>query len=248
MGRWLRGLWRELALLLWRGGCAICGRRTPAVFCPRCQAEVLACRLQASLAFEVPAGTLTANQPASVVEGGDGLPLLAWGHYRDRLRSALFRLKYRDCPHVGLLLGRWLGQAWQEAQLERVWGRPVVVPIPLHARRLNERGYNQATAIARGFCRQTRLPLAPDALRRRRETAAQFGLGAVARERNLADAFEVGSLRSRRVLLVDDIYTTGSTVRAAARALQARGITVVGVVAVARAGRGGPRQGSRVKF
>lgn len=179
------------------------------------------------------AASAVAELPAP--EPRDCLPLLAWGHYRDRLRSALLRLKYNDCPHIGSTLGRWLGEAWQEARLETVWGRPTVVPIPLHARRLNERGYNQAMAIARGFCRQTRLPLAAKVLRRRRATTAQFGLGAAAREQNLVDAFEVGSLQPQRVLLIDDIYTTGSTVRAAAQVLQARGITVVGVVAVARA-------------
>jgi len=179
---------------------------------------------------------VAAGRQKVIASGHDALPVLAWGHYRDRLRLALLRLKYHDCPHIGPLLGRWLGQAWQEAQLERTWGRPAVVPIPLHGERLEQRGYNQAMAIARGFCRQTGLPLAARALRRRRATTAQFGLGAAAREENLAEAFEVGRLRSPRVLLVDDIYTTGSTARAAAQALRDRGIIVVGIVAVARAG------------
>ncbi|MEO0947511.1 MAG: phosphoribosyltransferase family protein [Cyanobacteria bacterium J06641_5] len=184
---------------------------------------------------------MDAHARLPTAERSDPLPLLAWGHYRDRLRLALLRLKYNDSPQIGLLLGRWLGTAWQDAQLEKVWGRPTVVPIPLHAQRLNERGYNQAMTIARGFCRQTQLPLAARVLQRRRATIAQFGLGVAAREQNLVDAFEVRSLRPQRVLLVDDIYTTGSTMRAATRALQARGITVVGVVAVARAGRERPR-------
>ncbi len=220
--RWLRSIWRELSALLWRGGCALCRRRQPtgrSVFCPSCHQALQACSLQ----------------PPTLERERDRLPVFAWGQYRDDLRQALLGLKYRDRLSVGSQLGLWLGQSWQQARLNGIMGRPAVVPIPLHPEKLDRRGYNQAAAIARGFCRQTGLPLAMRALRRVRATTPQFGLGIAAREENLAAAFEVGSLRARSVLLVDDIYTTGATAMAAARVLQARGVKVVGIATVARA-------------
>lgn len=197
----------------------LCHRPTREVFCPRCCQALQDCRLQ----------------PPALEPTPDNLPIFAWGQYRDSLRRALLDLKYRDRLSVGPLLGRWLGHSWQQARLESVLGRPTVVPIPLHAKKRQRRGYNQAAAIARGFCRQTGLPLAVRALRRVRATTAQFRLGTAARERNLAAAFEVGRLQARRVLLIDDIYTTGATARAAARVLRGRGIAVVGIATVARA-------------
>jgi ComF family protein len=109
-----------------------------------------------------------------------------------------------------------------------------VVPIPLHAERLRQRGYNQAALISQAFCQRTGLRHWPEALVRVRATAAQHELNPLQRQHNLAGAFALKQVPATPVLLVDDIYTTGSTVQAAQQVLAAAGIPVAGVIVVAQ--------------
>lgn len=112
----------------------------------------------------------------------------------------------------------------------------VLVPVPLHRGRLGRRGYNQALELAKPLAASWRLPLAAAALSRVRDTAPQSELTAAQRRRNLRGAFvaDASTVRGRRVLLVDDVITTGSTVREAARTLLAAGAAEVRVLAAAR--------------
>jgi len=114
-----------------------------------------------------------------------------------------------------------------------------VVPVPLHPRRLRERGYNQAAEIARFAARSLGLPLDASLLRRTRATKGQTGLGARERALNVAAAFAPTRTlpHAPRVALVDDVVTTGSTVCAAAAALRAAGAGAVELWVVARARR-----------
>lgn len=112
------------------------------------------------------------------------------------------------------------------------------MPIPLHRDKQRERGFNQATLIAQGFCQQTRLPI-DESLQRTKSTQAQFQLSPIDRQRNLQDAFQLDprhKLAGKSVLLIDDIYTTGATISATSQVLQAAGIKVWGVAVVAIAG------------
>jgi ComF family protein len=113
----------------------------------------------------------------------------------------------------------------------------VLVPVPLHPRRLRDRGFNQASLIAREIGRRMGRPLVEGALVRRRETMPQTGLSAAARRRNVEDAFAVrrrGLVAGHVVTLVDDVLTTGATARACARALRAAGAREVRILALAR--------------
>jgi ComF family protein len=126
--------------------------------------------------------------------------------------------------------------------LERAgWDAPLpslVVPVPLHARRLAERGYNQAAELARYAARRLALPLAPRLLERRRDTPKQTRLDSAARAANVAGAFTARvRLAGLHVALVDDVLTTGSTARAAAAALREAGATRIELWAAARAER-----------
>ena len=114
-----------------------------------------------------------------------------------------------------------------------------VVPVPLHPRRLRERGYNQAAELARFAARSLALPLDLTLLQRSRATKGQTGLGVRERSLNVAGAFVTtrALLHAPRVALVDDVVTTGSTVLAAAAALQAAGAGAVELWVVARARR-----------
>lgn len=166
--------------------------------------------------------------------------MFAWGNYGGAVKRSLAVLKYDNQPQIAQPLGQWLGKAWLNADLAGNT-KLTVVPIPLHANKQRQRGYNQADLLAESFSQVTGLPLQRHGLERVRETEAQFTLGAAEREKNLKSAFAVGKkLQKSRsglaVLLLDDIYTTGATARAAADVLRRQGIKVYGLVAIAAAG------------
>jgi ComF family protein len=113
----------------------------------------------------------------------------------------------------------------------------VLVPVPLHPRRLRERGFNQSALLAREISRRAGMPTCPDALVRRLDTVPQTGLSAAARRRNVREAFAVGrgaSVAGRTVTLVDDVFTTGATALACARQLDEAGAREVRLLTVAR--------------
>ena len=171
------------------------------------------------------------------------MPLYTWGSYEGALRRALQKLKYERHPTIGIQLGEWLGQTWrQESMLPSPRSKPpaqksfTVVPIPLHADKLKTRGYNQAALMAEGFCRITGYAHRPRALQRIRPTAAQFGLSAPQRQENIQGAFQLDNRQAIQspVLLLDDIYTTGSTVAEAVKVLGHQKIKVAGILVIAR--------------
>ena len=123
-------------------------------------------------------------------------------------------------------------------QCARVWCEvDVLVPVPLGRTRERERGHNQAAELAAALARIVRLPVAAEALVRRRETRTQTALAPLERRRNVAGAFALGprEVRNRRVALVDDVLTTGATLGGAAQVLAAAGARSVGAVTFARA-------------
>lgn len=141
--------------------------------------------------------------------------------YEDRLQQALYRMKYNGCRSYGLFFAAWMaeeGKEWAEQM-----GFDRMTAVPLAKKRMKSRGYNQAEVIARELSRLCRVPY-EELLKRQRETRLQKGLGEQLREKNMAGAFEVlpfeGELK--RICVVDDIYTTGSTLRECIRVLQER--------------------------
>jgi ComF family protein len=133
---------------------------------------------------------------------------------------------------------RLLGELLAEELAASGARRPeLILPVPLHARRLRERGYNQALELARPVARALGLPLETRACTRLRATAAQSGLDLKARRANLRGAFAVPALGVKHVAVLDDVVTSGSTVAELARALARAGVERVDVWAVARATR-----------
>jgi len=146
--------------------------------------------------------------------------------------SAIHLMKYQRRR----LLARPLG-ALLLPLLDELGPADGVVPVPLHVGRLREREFNQALALARVVCRATGWPLRWELLERIRPTRAQVGLEAVERRRNVRRAFRVRraeAVQGARLLLVDDVMTTGSTVHECARVLKRAGAGAVQVVTVAR--------------
>jgi ComF family protein len=153
---------------------------------------------------------------------------LAWRFPVDAL---IGRFKYAGALHYGAMLGRLLGRHCRGRDIDGL------VPVPLHPGRLRERGFNQADELARAAAPLAGVPVLRGACRRVAATVPQAGLGARERYRNLAGAFAAaGSLEGRRLAIVDDVLTTGSTAAAVAEALLQAGAHRVEVWAVARGG------------
>lgn len=155
--------------------------------------------------------------------------------YDEHSRDLILPLKHGDRTDLAPLLARWLSRAAGPLLAEA----DLVVPVPLHRWRLLRRRYNQAAEIARPLARRAGLAFVPEAVVRVRDTGSQAGKSAGGRRRNLAAAFAApAALRSRlagkRVLLVDDVMTTGATLEGCARALRRAGASQVDAVVVAR--------------
>jgi ComF family protein len=156
--------------------------------------------------------------------------------YGGELAVALQRLKYDRRLDIARTLAPLLAPALAEASAEV----EVIVPVPLHWRRQSKRGFNQASVLVEQARTRGGAPVDAISLRRRRATASQAGLTARERARNVAGAFAVVRRRrprieGRRVLLVDDVITTGATVAAASRALLDAGAASVRGLCLARA-------------
>ena len=166
---------------------------------------------------------------------------VAYGSYEAGLRELIHLLKYGGVRPAANVLGRTLAEAI--ANLDPILAQEVivVVPVPLYKTKRRQRGFNQAELIARAALKfhpaRDRMRLAADVLQRRRDTKSQIGLTAHQRRENMRGAFAVTraqEIKDREVLLVDDVYTTGTTVSECARVLRRAGATRVWVATVAR--------------
>jgi len=149
------------------------------------------------------------------------------------LREAVHRLKYSGRTTLAEPLGDLMAVYWMQHPMPT----DVIVPVPLHAARLRERGYNQATLLAREMARRVGLMVNEQMLVRQRATAPQVELNAMQRKENVHDAFccSGDSLDGKQVLLIDDVCTTGATLEACAVALYAGGARSVRALTLAHA-------------
>ncbi len=153
--------------------------------------------------------------------------------YGGPARRVLLALKHGDRQHLARIMAGHMARA-----AGPLLGTDVlIVPVPLHWRRLWQRGFNQAALLARALARGSGAPIAVDALVRAKPTAISRGLGRSARARNVRGAFRVRDralVRGRRIVLVDDVLTTGATADACARVLRRAGAQEVHVLTFAR--------------
>ena len=206
--------------------CAACFRLLRPITAPLC--PVLGLPFEVSLGPEVRSAEAIADPPpfdrarSAVV-------------YNSLARALVSRLKYGDRPELARFCARLMARAGHE-----LWGPDaVLVPVPLHRTRQFSRRYNQSTELARALSRLTGVPSDPALVVRRKKTRQQVGLSGDARQRNVAGAFAPNPqaqsrLRGRRAIIVDDVMTTGATVKAVTRALRAGGAERIDVVSFAR--------------
>jgi ComF family protein len=217
MNYWQPLLNQALNLFL-KPNCPMCDRTAQAVFCKYCQRQIQDCQLP---------------QPDRYWQGD--LPLFAWGKYESSVKQSIGKLKYDGHRSIGNLYGEWLAASWQKFTPPGLTTKLIAIPIPLHPEKLATRGFNQAELIARSFCQITGAKL-DLSLQRNRSTVAQFGLSKSARQANVADAFTLVNSQLKpgdTVLLIDDIYTTGATVRSAAITIRSVQANVSGVAVIA---------------
>jgi competence protein ComFC len=160
------------------------------------------------------------GEPSAIVE------LLALGTFRGILQQAVHNLKYDGQTALANPLGNLLATAVRAEG----WPPGLVIPVPLHSDRLIERGFNQSALLGAAIAHQLGWPFSGDILTRVRYTASQVGLGRQARQENVRDAFHVNRpevLRGMTVVLVDDVYTTGATLRECASAMYTCGAQAV---------------------
>jgi ComF family protein len=155
------------------------------------------------------------------------------------LRELIHLLKYEQVKPAAEVLGRMLAEAVGDLAPEFGSDAPLVVPVPLHATKLRQRGFNQAELIARAMVRSqpagSRLRVAPELLVRKRATDSQVGYTRQQRLANLRGAFAASAeVKGKSVLLLDDVFTTGTTAAECTRVLRRAGAEKVWVTTVAR--------------
>ena len=224
-------LGRVLLDLFYPPRCVGCGR-TETLYCAACRDSVSPIASPFCPLCGQPQGVpglciQCISQPPDI----DGIRSVAV--FEGTLCAAIHGFKYKYMRTLSVPLGEMLVGYWRENPLSI----DVIVPVPLHRRRTRERGYNQSELLAEHLACAVNVPIACDALHRDRYTLSQTHLGEQERRRNVAGAFSSSdaSFQGKRVLLVDDVCTTGSTLKACSQALKAGGARTVWALSLARA-------------
>ncbi|MBU2054084.1 MAG: ComF family protein [Proteobacteria bacterium] len=235
-----------LADVIFPPRCLTCGvileRHDSLPFCPPCLSGIRFIRSplcsRCGVPFSLPEGAdhlcgdcLVTQRPYAIAR--------AVGYYEETLLTAIHLFKYRGRMGIGEVLGRimadFAGVIWDMKVFS------LLLPVPLHRKRLQERGFNQAVILARSLSKRFSIPLDFMTLRREVPTAPQVGLGLEERWANVRGAFAVRKpekIAGRRVLLVDDVFTTGSTLSECAAVLMQAEAEAVAVLTLARAVHG----------
>jgi len=231
-------LWTRLAQYILPTRCVVCQAVGPEVLCTSCStglqqvgsAYCLRCGRRRETAFASPDCGECYGQSIGVTRARSCFI------YNETGRALLSEFKFQRNIGAGEYLAnqlrRWLKEGWATLFNEPDIQLDIAVPVPLHRRRLQERGFNQSLLLARRIANWFSLACSSKALVRTKETASQVGLSANQRRINVRGAFQVPAakrelVQGQNVLLVDDLMTTGSTLAAGARALKRGGAAMV---------------------
>ncbi len=201
----------DLEMFFFPCNCLVCGKSVPsgrAILCLACEYQLPFTRFRSL--YDNPVNRIFWGR--APVEAATSLFRFEKG---SPYQSLLHELKYRGNRMVGTYLGRLLGTTIRNTPLA---GCSLIVPVPLHAARRRKRGYNQSELIARGISDILSVPVAPHILRRRIQHRSQTSVGRYDRFLNVygnfTGGFHEGELKSKSILLVDDVVTTGATLEA----------------------------------
>lgn len=239
----LKGILTGITDLIFPPRCITCDvilqEHGPLPFCPHCRTGIHLIRSplcpRCGIPFTVTEGEdhlcgecLVTQRPYAVAR--------AVGLYEETLLTAIHLFKYRGRIGIGKVLGNLMadfaGGIWDMNVFS------VIMPVPLHRKRLRERGFNQAVILARQIAKRFALPIDFMTLKRAAFTEPQVGMGRVDRSVNVRGAFTVRKperIADQRILLVDDVYTTGSTLAECTRTLLKAGADSVAVLTLAKA-------------
>ena len=190
-------------------------------FCPRCQQPFSA-------------GTDTHLCPACLQDKPFFDLARAAVVYQGKMAGVIQRFKY----HGDITLAADLGLFWDRVDLSAI-PFEMIIPVPLHPQRLRKRGFNQAVLLAKDLARKTGRDLSVRTLKRIRNTVPQVELAFEERQKNVRGAFAVknkSAITDKKILLIDDVFTTGATVNECARVLKKAGAGEVFVLTLARVG------------
>lgn len=238
------GLWQRcrdaLLSVVYPSYCLLCGqfveRDRDRSVCPACWARIrrlpanlcLCCGVPLTIPQETMCGLCLSNRPPFQTAH-------AYGLYQEELREIVHHFKFHKRQGLAAPLGDRMAQVYltRPAEERCDW----IVPVPLSRKRLAERGFNQTELLARRMAKRLHLPVVTRSLVKRKNTPAQSGLTDEQRRHNVQGAFSVHHpehLKGKRVLLVDDVYTTGATLMACSQALSMAGAATVRVITLAR--------------
>jgi ComF family protein len=237
-----RRAWRAIVDLIVPPSCPACGARTaePTTLCPACWRETKRIsrpfceRLALPFSLDPGSGTIS---PAALAHPPRWDRARAAVLYEGPPTQLVTALKFGDRLEVAPCLASEMARAGADILREA----DAMVPVPLHPRRLFQRRFNQAAVLAHGVSKRSGVPVLVDVLRRVKPTPPQVGLTKEGRARNVVGAFAVPARRrdgiaGKRLILVDDVLTTGATLEACARVLNRAGAASVDVLVCARVG------------
>jgi ComF family protein len=227
-----RNIWAGLLALIFPERCVSCGQ-AGSLLCSECQHKIdfllpPLCPLCGYPSFD----KLLCRRCRQSALAIDGIRSVAF--FEGPLREAVHALKYQRLRSLTPSLAGLMGACWRREPLPA----DVIVPVPLHRHRLRERGYNQAALLALALGAEIGLPVREDWLIRTRATSSQVELDAAERKKNVADAFQCRTrdpVAGYRVLLVDDVCTTGATLESCSLALRQAGVRSVWAFTLGRA-------------
>jgi ComF family protein len=223
--------------------CAICGDvikfHSPLPFCENCIREIRFISSPLCTRCGTPFGAGEGNDHlcADCVAGEKHYAIArSMAEYEGTMLAAIHKFKYHGKTGIGKALGNIMADfasgMWDMTAFD------LIIPVPLHIRRLRERGFNQAIVLSRPLSRRFKIPLDFSSLKRLRFTSPQVGLNKKERSVNVRGAFSVikpQQISGKKILLIDDVYTTGSTLVECARVLIDAGALAVAVFTAARA-------------
>ncbi len=150
------------------------------------------------------------------------------------VQSMLHYLKYKNCPSVGTLMGTWYGQELLDDDFYKNFD--VIIPVPMHPKKLRKRGYNQSAYFGKGLAKVWKVPQLEHGLKKLSNTKSQTTKSRQERYDNMKKGFEVSNpeeIKGKNVLVVDDVVTTGATLEACVELLLEAGAKTVSVAAIA---------------